>query len=73
MARGDLTDEQWALVEPHLPLGASGPIPDLRKQFNGAMWRFRSAVLADLPPEYGSWSTAMTVSAPGRGRVSCGV
>lgn len=58
MARGDLTDEQWALVEPHLPLGAFGPIPDLRKQFNGAMWRFRTgSPWRDLPPEYGSWST----------------
>lgn len=58
MARGDLTDEQWALIEPHLPLGAFGPVPDLRKQFNGAMWRFRTgSPWRDVPPEYGSWST----------------
>jgi hypothetical protein len=31
MARGDLTDEQWALVEPHSPIAAVGPIPDLRR------------------------------------------
>lgn len=58
MMRGDLTDEQWPLIEPHLPLGAFGPIPDLRKQFNGAMWRFRTgSPWRDVPPEYGSWST----------------
>jgi hypothetical protein len=32
MARGDLTDEEWCLIEPHLPLGERGPIPDLRGQ-----------------------------------------
>jgi transposase len=58
MARGDLTDGQWALIEPHLPLGASGPIPDLRKHFNATMWRFRTgSPWRDLPAEYGPWST----------------
>lgn len=58
MARGDLTDDEWALVEPHLPLGERGPIPDLRRQFNGVMWRFRTgSPWRDLPGEYGSWST----------------
>jgi transposase len=58
MARGDLTDDEWALVEPHLPLGERGPIPDLRRQFNGVMWRFRTgSPWRDLPEEYGSWST----------------
>ncbi|WP_372494399.1 transposase [Actinoallomurus purpureus] len=42
MTRGDLTDDEWALVEPYLPLGACGPIPDLRNQFNAVMWRFRT-------------------------------
>ena len=58
MARGDLTDEQWALIEPHLPLGASGPIPDLRKHFNATMWRFRTgSPWRDVPAEYGPWSS----------------
>jgi transposase len=58
MARGDLTDDEWALVEPHLPLGERGPIPDLRRQFNAVMWRFRTgSPWRDLPKEYGSWST----------------
>jgi transposase len=58
MARGDLTDEQWALIEPHLPLGVSGPIPDLRKHFNATMWRFRTgSPWRDVPAEYGPWSS----------------
>ncbi|GAA3844206.1 hypothetical protein GCM10022226_79140 [Sphaerisporangium flaviroseum] len=58
MVRGDLTDDEWALVDPHLPLGERGPIPDLRRQFNGVMWRFRTgSPWRDLPEEYGSWST----------------
>ncbi|MEV4246646.1 transposase [Streptosporangium canum] len=56
MARGDLTDDERVLVEPHLPLGERGPIPDLRRQFNAVMWRFHSP-WRDLPAEYGSWST----------------
>jgi transposase len=59
MARGDLTDEEWSLIEPHLPLGERGPIPDLRQQFNAVMWRFRTgSPWRDLPIEYGPWSTA---------------
>jgi transposase len=58
MARGDLTDEEWFLIEPHLPLGERGPIPDLRQQFNAVMWRFRAGCpWRDLPAEYGPWST----------------
>jgi hypothetical protein len=26
MARGDLTDEEWSLIEPHLPLSERGPV-----------------------------------------------
>jgi transposase len=59
MARGDLTDEEWSLIEPHLPLGERGPIPDLRQQFNAVMWRFRTgSPWRDLPAEYGPWPTA---------------
>ena len=58
MTRGDLTDSEWELVEPLLPLGERGPIPDLRQQFNGVMWRFRTgSPWCDLPERYGSWST----------------
>lgn len=58
MARGDLTDDERVLVEPRLPLGERGPIPDLRRQFNAVMWRFHTgSPWRDLPAEYGSWST----------------
>ncbi|MEV7803895.1 transposase [Microbispora sp. NPDC088329] len=58
MARGDLTDAEWSLIGPCLPLGERGPIPDLRRQFNAAMWRFRTgSPWRDLPAEYGPWST----------------
>ncbi|WP_406416630.1 IS5 family transposase [Streptomyces sp. NBC_00873] len=58
MTRGDLTDAEWELFEPHLPLGVSGPIPDLRKQLNAVMWRFRTgSPWRDIPERYGSWST----------------
>ncbi|MCK9905145.1 transposase [Parafrankia colletiae] len=58
MTRGDLTDGEWGLIEPHLPLGASGPIPDLRSYFNAVMWRFRTgSPWRDVPNRYGSWST----------------
>ncbi|MEV4105324.1 transposase [Nonomuraea sp. NPDC049649] len=59
MAHGDLTDEEWSLIEPHLPLGERGPIPDLRQQFNAVLWRFRThSPWRDLPAEYGPWPTA---------------
>jgi transposase len=58
MARGDLTDDEWSLIEPHLPLGERGPIPDLRRQLNAVMWRFRTgSPWRDVPAEYGPWST----------------
>jgi transposase len=58
MTRGDLTDTEWGLIEPHLPLGVSGPIPDLRNQFNAVMWRFRTGgPWRDVPEQYGNWST----------------
>lgn len=58
VARGDLSDVEWELVEPFLPLGERGPVPDLRRLFNAVMWRFRTGCpWRDVPQEYGSWST----------------
>lgn len=58
MTRGDVTDAEWELIEPHLPLGVSGPIGDLRNQFNAVMWRFRTgSPWRDVPAGYGKWST----------------
>lgn len=57
MTRGDLADAEWELIEPHLPLGAFGPIPDLRSYFNVVMWRYRTgSPWRDIPGYYGSWS-----------------
>ena len=58
MTRGDVSDTEWELIEPHLPLGAAGPIGDLRNQFNAVMWRFRTgSPWRDVPATYGNWST----------------
>ncbi|GAA2902701.1 hypothetical protein GCM10010517_68620 [Streptosporangium fragile] len=58
MARGDLTGEEWSLVEPRLPSGERGPIPDLRQQFNAVVRRFRAGgPRRDPPAGYGPWST----------------
>ena len=59
MARFDVTDAEWALIEPLLPVAATGPLPRrLREQFNGILWRFRTGSgWRDVPERYGSWST----------------
>jgi transposase len=58
VTRGDLTDSEWELIEPHLPLGERGPVPDLRMRLNAVMWRFRTgSPWRDVPERYGSWST----------------
>jgi transposase len=59
VARFDVTDAEWALIEPHLPVAATGPLPRrLRDQFNGILWRFRTGSgWRDVPERYGSWST----------------
>ncbi len=59
MARGDVTDAEWALIEPFVPVGERGPVSGMRRaQFNGVMWRFRTgSPWRDLPERYGPWST----------------
>ncbi|MGW4794662.1 IS5 family transposase [Nonomuraea sp. NPDC004297] len=59
MARFDVTDAEWALIEPHLPVTATGPLPRrVRDQFNGILWRFRTGSgWRDAPERYGRWST----------------
>lgn len=58
MARGDLTDEQWSQVEPHLPIAAVGPIPDLRKHSRGDVAVLHWRPWRDLPDEFGPWQSA---------------
>lgn len=59
--RHDISDEMWAIIEPHLPgqKGQWGGIAkDNRKFINAVFWILRTgAPWRDLPPEYGKWGT----------------
>ena len=59
MARTELTDQEWELIEPFLPIGSYGPYPQrLREQFEGVLWKFRSgAQWREMPSEFGAWQT----------------
>jgi len=59
VARFDVTDAEWALIEPYLPVAATGALPRrVRDQFNGILWRFRTGSgWRDVPERYGPWST----------------
>ncbi|MFC9624041.1 IS5 family transposase [Streptomyces sp. NPDC056930] len=64
MARGDLTDEQWARLEAVLPPSpVMGRKPrDRRQIFDGIWWRARTgSPWRDLPSRYGPWETAYSV------------
>jgi transposase len=60
--RHDLTDEEWARLEPLLPDRTpqrGGRWVDHRVVINGVFWRTRTgAPWRDLPPQYGRWQTA---------------
>jgi transposase len=62
MKRHELTDEQWALVEPHLPLGTARtgrPARDRRTLLNAMFWILcTGAPWRDLPERFGPWQTA---------------
>ena len=59
--RHDLTDEQWAVLEPLLPDRTprrGGRWIDHRPVVDGVIWRTRTgAPWRDLPPAYGHWQT----------------
>jgi transposase len=59
VTRRQLTDKQWKLIEPFLPIGEYGPYPErLREQFEGVIWRFRtSSQWREMPREFGPWPT----------------
>ncbi|WP_217225162.1 IS5 family transposase [Streptomyces anulatus] len=60
MGRGDLTNHEWSLLEPHLPAlgGRGGRWNDHRTVLNGILFRVRTGVpWRDLPERYGSWKT----------------
>lgn len=61
MKRHELTDEQWALVEPHVPTSKARtgrPPSDARLMLNGIFWVLSTgAPWRDLPERFGPWQT----------------
>src|SRR5512133_201738 len=61
MGRGDLTNEQWARLEPLLPKGKKSGRPPTwskRQLIDGIRWRTRTgAPWRDVPARYGPWQT----------------
>src|SRR5713101_9123628 len=61
MKRHELTDEQWALVEPHLPFSKARtgrPASDRRTLLNAIFWILcTGAPWRDLPERFGPWQT----------------
>jgi transposase len=61
MGRGDLTNEQWARLEPLLPKGKKSGRPPTwskRQLIDGIRWRTRTgAPWRDTPARYGPWQT----------------
>jgi transposase len=59
VTRRELSDLEWELIEPHLPIGQYGPYPhDLRDQFEGVIWRFRTgSQWREMPEQFGAWQT----------------
>jgi transposase len=57
--RHDISDNVWALLEPHLPGREGvwgGRAQDNRKFINAVFWILRTgAPWRDLPPDYGGW------------------
>jgi len=60
MRRYELTDAQFALLEPYLPQSGSvgHPWSDHRRVLNGLFWKLRAgAPWRDIPDRYGPWQT----------------
>ena len=61
MSRHELTDEQWAIIEPLIPKpkpGRGRPRADDRRTLNGIIYVLKiGCAWADLPREYGSPTT----------------
>lgn len=60
VGRGDLTNDQWARLEPLLPRGIKPgrpPVWTRRQLIDGIRWRTRTgAPWHDLPERYGPWA-----------------
>src|SRR5690606_11668008 len=61
MARFDLTDFEWSVIQPLLPTKVRGvPRVDNRRVLNGIFWRLRTgAPWADIPARYGPHTTCV--------------
>ncbi|MFJ3505632.1 IS5 family transposase [Streptomyces sp. NPDC090135] len=60
MGRGDLTNDEWVQLAPHLPKSGrrGGRWIDHRTVINGILFRVRTGVpWRDLPERFGSWKT----------------
>ncbi|MFD6287530.1 IS5 family transposase [Streptomyces sp. NPDC060205] len=60
MGRGDLTNEEWARLKPHLPESGQrgGRWESHRRVVNGILFRQRTGVpWRDLPARFGRWKT----------------
>ena len=59
MARYDLTDFEWSVIEPLLPMDRRGPKPKNNRQIlNGMFFILRSGCpWRDLPERYGPYTT----------------
>jgi transposase len=59
LGRFDLTDAQWAVLEPLLPVGKKPGRPPKwtkRQLIDGIRWRVRAGTpWRDVPPVHGSW------------------
>lgn len=61
MKRHEVSDEEWAMLEPLLPKSnakTGRPRRDLRQMLNGLMWILATgAPWRDLPERFGPWET----------------
>jgi transposase len=61
MGRYELSDAQYALIEPELPTNdgkVGAPWGEHRPIINGILWRLRTgAPWRDIPTCYGKWKT----------------
>jgi transposase len=73
MRRHELSDEEWAIIQPLLPNKPRGvPRVDDRRVLNGILWRFRTgAPWRDIPERSARGRSSTTGSSAG-GRRGCG-
>jgi transposase len=60
MARTDLNEKQWRVLEPHLPANPKrGHVyVEHRRVIDGVVWRLKTgAPWRDIPERYGPWQT----------------